>query len=117
MSHPNAVLDIGCGDGSLVKAFSSQDCIVYGCDISQEALAKAPLEVSSLLVHLDVTRDELPFNDENIDPVTMTDVTEHLRQFGWTLREVRRVLKKDGFVYVSTPTPLSSFFQVAADAR
>ena len=93
--HPHTVLDIGCNDGSLVKAFLSQHCTVYGCDISEEALAKAPPEISSLLSLLDVTRDALPFDDERFDLVTMVDVIEHFPEFEWAFSEMRRVLKND----------------------
>jgi SAM-dependent methyltransferase len=113
--HPHTVLDIGCNDGSLVKAFSSQHCTAYGCDMSQEALAKAPPEISNFLRLLDVTRDALPFDDERFDLVTMVDVIEHFREFEWTLSEMRRVLKNDGYVYVSTPSPLSSFLTACRD--
>jgi len=113
--HPHTVLDIGCNNGSLVGAFSSQHCTAYGCDVSQEALAKAPPEISSLLSLLDVTRDALPFDDEEFDLVTMVDVIEHFPAFERTLSEVRRVLKKDGYVYVSTPSPLSSFLSACRD--
>lgn len=113
--HPHTVLDIGCNDGSLVKAFSSQHCTVYGCDVSQEALAKAPPEISSFLSLLDVTRDALPFDDEAFDLVAMVDVIEHFSEFEWILSEVHRVLKKDGCVYISTPSPLSSFLSACND--
>jgi len=113
--HPHTVPDIGCHDESLVKAFSSLHSTVYGCDVSREALAKAPLEISSLLRLLDVTRDALPFDDEEFDLVTMIDVIEHFPKFEWTLSEVRRVLKKDGYVYISTPSPLSSFLSACRD--
>lgn len=114
--HPHTVLDIGCNDGSLVRAFSSLHCTVYGCDVSKEALAKGPPEISSLLSLLDVTRDALPFDDEEFDLVTMVDVIEHFPEFEWTLSEVRRVLKKDGCVYVSTPSHLSSFLSACKDS-
>jgi 2-polyprenyl-3-methyl-5-hydroxy-6-metoxy-1,4-benzoquinol methylase len=113
--HPHTVLDIGCNDGSLVKAFSNKDCNVCGCDVSQEALSKAPPEIFNLLSRLDVTRDALSFGDEEFDLVTMVDVIEHFPEFEWTLSEVHRVLKKDGYVYVSTPSPLSSVFSACRD--
>lgn len=113
--HPHKVLDIGCNDGSLVKAFLSQHCIAYGCDKSQEALSKALPDIVSSLICVDVTRDALPFEDEEFDLVTMVDVIEHFPRFDRALSEVRRVLKNGGYVYVSTPSPLSSVFSACRD--
>jgi SAM-dependent methyltransferase len=46
----------------------------------------------------------LPFADNTFDRVTMLDVVEHLYpwQLDLTMREVRRVLKPDGFAVVHT---------------
>jgi SAM-dependent methyltransferase len=113
--HPRKVLDIGCNDGSLVKAFLSQHCTAYGCDKSQEALSKAIPDIVNSLTCVDVIRDALPFEDEEFDLVTMVDVIEHFSRFDRVLNEVRRVLKNGGYVYVSTPSPLSSFLSACRD--
>jgi len=111
----HSVLDIGCNDGSLVRAFSSLGCNAYGCDSSQEALSKAHSDIARSLRRVDVTRDALPFGDEEFDLVTMVDVIEHFERFEHVLSEVRRVLKTSGYVYVSTPSPFSSFLSGCKD--
>jgi len=113
--HPHKVLDVGCNDGSLVKAFLSLNCITFGCDNSPEALSKAHPGVLRFLNHVDVTRDALPFGAEEFDLITMVDVIEHFAHFKRALSEVHRVLKNDGYVYVSTPSPLSSFLSGCRD--
>lgn len=113
--HPHKVLDIGCNDGLLVTAFWGQHLTAYGCDISQEALSKANPDVLDFLRRVDVTRDALPFEDEEFDLVTMVDVIEHFARFEHALSEVRRVLRDGGYIYVSTPSPFSSFLSGCRD--
>jgi len=98
------VLDIGCNTGSLVKAFKDLGIEVYGVDVSQAAISNAPEELKGQLYCLDVTRDRLPFEDEKFDLITMSEVVEHLPDFQNTLCEIRRVLKVNGHIYVTTPS-------------
>lgn len=45
----------------------------------------------------------LPFNNNSFDAVTMFDVLEHIAQHEKAVSEVRRILRPDGFLLVSTP--------------
>jgi 2-polyprenyl-3-methyl-5-hydroxy-6-metoxy-1,4-benzoquinol methylase len=100
----HTALDIGCNTGSLVKAFKDLGIEAYGVDVSQAAISNAPKELRGQLCCLDVTRDRLPFEDEKFDLITMSEVVEHLRDFQNTLCEIRRVLKVNGHIYVTTPS-------------
>lgn len=100
----HTVLDIGCNTGSLVKAFKDLGVEAYGVDVSQAAISNAPKELRGQLYCLDVTRDRLPFEDEKFDLITMSGVVEHLPDFQNTLCEIRRVLKVNGHIYVTTPS-------------
>lgn len=103
-------LDLGCNSGFLVKAFHHLGIEAFGCDISDEALSKSPQDVKEYLRLLDITHDELPYENESFDIITMIDVIEHLETFNWTLKELKRVLKRDGLVYISTPSPFTALF-------
>jgi len=100
----HTVLDIGCNTGALVKAFRELNIEAYGIDASQAAISNAPEKLKGQLYCLDVTRGKLPFEDEKFDLITMSEVVEHLPDFQWALSEIRRVLKVNGHIYVTTPS-------------
>ncbi len=47
--------------------------------------------------------DILPHNDASVDFVTLNAVIEHIKEPSHILKEIHRVLKKDGFVFIRTP--------------
>lgn len=47
--------------------------------------------------------DALPFRDESVDSIMLTEVLEHVREPGEALSEARRVLKPGGQLYVTVP--------------
>lgn len=48
--------------------------------------------------------EKLPFEDNSIDLVISTSCFEHDPCFWLTFREITRIIKKDGFIYVNAPT-------------
>lgn len=106
----HTVLDMGCNTGALVKAFEDLGIEAYGVDVSQAAISNAPEELKEQLYCLDVTRDKLPFEDGKFDLITILDVLEHLPHFHWGLCEIKRVLKVDGHVFISTSSKLTELF-------
>ncbi|MEM2293646.1 MAG: class I SAM-dependent methyltransferase [candidate division WOR-3 bacterium] len=93
--------DVGCADGSFTKIFGSV-FKVFGVDISRECVDKARIAgVNAYKV--DVSSERLPFEDNFFHVVHMGEVIEHLINPDFAIREVRRVLKEDGFLVLSTP--------------
>lgn len=66
-------------------------------------------DVINLDIHpyenVDVVGDiySLPFADSEVEAVICDQVLEHLRDTGKAMREMRRVLKTGGLIYVATP--------------
>lgn len=95
------VLDIGCGAGLLSSLISNQGNEVYGVDISSEALRKAAsrgIEVRQCNIE-----EGLPFEDESFDMVVCSEIIEHLFAPKKLLVEIRRALRDDGFLILTTP--------------
>ena len=103
---PQTVLDMGCNSGALVKAFIDLNLEAYGIDIAEDALSAAPDEIRENLLGVNAIEEALPFEDEKFDLVTVLDVFEHLPQYGSFITEMKRVLKKGHFAYVSIPSHL-----------
>lgn len=104
------VLDAGCGAGQ-GAAYLSQNgaCYVVGIDISPEAIAYArdlfPKDNLSFVV---MDAHYLGFPDRTFDVVTSIEVIEHLQKPEQYVSEIRRVLKDEGVLVLSTPNKLIS---------
>lgn len=94
-----SILDVGCGTGAnleMLAQFGDSE----GVDVSDDALAFC--RAKGLKVHKGLA-EELPFGDESFDVVTALDVVEHLDDDIAGLREMNRVLKKDGRTLIFVP--------------
>lgn len=98
------LLDLGCGEGELtVKVAKTVECKnIFGVDIDRLALQKAERKGIRTFI-ADLNSDTLPFPEGTFDLVLMTEVIEHLYDVDHALMEVRRVLKHNGYLLLSTP--------------
>ena len=95
------ILEIGCGEGSLLKLLSRQN-LVYGVDASESGVLKTrqkgiPCE------HLDASNERLPYENNAFDVVITLETIEHVENPHKMLHEIKRVLKKDGMLLMSIP--------------
>ncbi|MFQ6051057.1 MAG: class I SAM-dependent methyltransferase [Candidatus Hydrothermarchaeota archaeon] len=90
------ILDIGCGTGVFASSFAKLGLDVTCLDISEKMLnvAKTKRIKGIRFILGDVNR--LPFEDETFDIVIAVTTLEFLEDPGKGIREMRRVLKKDG---------------------
>jgi ubiquinone/menaquinone biosynthesis C-methylase UbiE len=101
------VLDIGCGAGWF-ESFSLSKGVrtITGIDITEGDLRTAKRHLNSSNVHLQIASAiELPFADESFDTVVCWEVLEHIppNTEHWAFQEIRRVLRPEGRLYLSTP--------------
>ena len=95
------VLDLGCNDGVFMEFLKERrQCEVKGVDISEVALKIA--KDKGLDVQI-ADAEKLPFADKSFDAVVCMEVLSHLLDPIKALKEIRRVLKKDGVLLGSTP--------------
>lgn len=95
------VLDIGCGYGSLTSLLYEKGANVYATEIDEKKLTFAKKKLSDTPIKLfPVTDESLPFNNDMFDVVMLFDVIEHVTDPGKMMREVKRVTKKHGLIYV-----------------
>jgi 2-polyprenyl-3-methyl-5-hydroxy-6-metoxy-1,4-benzoquinol methylase len=94
------LLDMGCGLGLFLKLWNTGKWGLFGIDLSNKAVEYAQGE------GLNVKRNSLEnidFDDNFFDVVTMFYVLEHLANPLEALREARRVLKNDGLLVIRVP--------------
>lgn len=102
------VLEIGCGTGVFTEFFCKANLDVCGTDISLDLLKKAKLRcLKSLSLNLIVSDVEnLPFYDNSFDAIVGVCVLHHINVVS-ALKEIRRVVKNDGFILFSEPNMMN----------
>lgn len=97
------VLDVGCGGGYLSEALAQRGAVVTGVDPSQGALAAARAHRGDLQIsYVLAGGEDLPFDDGSFDGAVCTDVLVHADDPAAVLRQVGRVLRPGGWLYVSS---------------
>jgi len=95
------MLDVGCGDGSFIRQFQDK-CQIFGLDRSKKAIEKVN-ELGLNGIKLNISSEKFPFENEYFEIVYMGDVIEHLLNPDFAIMEIKRVLKPEGFLILSTP--------------
>ncbi len=96
------IIDIGCANGYFGRLLQESGNEVFGFDISEQAIAESKKVLSSAEV-LDIQKDILPFESGSIDIAIFSETIEHLFLPEKALQEIKRVLKDNGYVLITTP--------------
>lgn len=98
------ILDVGASPCHLTYMLKRLGYDISGLDIDPGRIQKL-LEITELEVkRCNVEVEPMPYEDETFDYVIMTELFEHLRLDPlFVLSEINRILKTDGFLYMSTP--------------
>jgi len=97
------ILDVGCGTGSLGSFFiSNQNCTVHGFEINSNIIDLARENLTSV-VEGNIEIDPIPFENRSFDYIILGDVLEHLINPIQTLQKLKKYLRKDGVLLVTTP--------------
>ena len=100
------VLDAATGDGYGANIMSSFALEVYGVDISSETIEHAKKHYKNKnLEYVEASIAKLPFPDAFFDVVVSFETIEHVDEELQKvfLKEIKRVLKNDGLLIISTP--------------
>lgn len=95
LSKGQKVLDLGTGSGAIAAALNRK-ADVFTTDTLDQRTAGKTLPFA-------ITNRDLPFPDASFDLVVSNHVIEHTEDPSHHLREIRRILKPDGVVYLATP--------------
>jgi SAM-dependent methyltransferase len=96
LSPSHRVLDLGCGAGSLKTQLAGLN--VIGVDVDPKELAR-----NRKLASVCAESHTLPFAGGSFDFVICHHSLEHFRDAARVIREIRRVLKPQGRLFVSVP--------------
>ena len=99
-----AVLDVGCGPGTITVGLARRAGTVVGVDFSADMIESARLRASDAGIdnaRFDIgSAYDLPYPDASFDVVYAHQVMQHLADPVRALREARRVLRTGGLVAV-----------------
>jgi 2-polyprenyl-3-methyl-5-hydroxy-6-metoxy-1,4-benzoquinol methylase len=94
------LLDLGCGTGNFLWEMKKRGFEVHGIDSSSQACKLARERLKNIF---NAELEKHPFPDNYFDVITVWHVLEHLPNPNITLKEIRRILKKDGILILETP--------------
>lgn len=97
------VLDVGCGEGAFTAALVRAGTRAVGVDVAEEPLRRARRREPDLDLRLIGTDEPWQLEDASFDVVWAGEVIEHVADTAAWLSELRRVLRPEGRLLVSTP--------------
>lgn len=93
------MVDIGCGNGIVSQIMAKTAGVKRIVGVDFVSLTDAfPID----MVNLD-SASRLPYSDASFDVVTCLETLEHVHDTDHLVREVRRVLRPDGYAVLSVP--------------
>jgi len=112
--RPGATLvDLGCGDGAFTARVAQRVGAARTIGVELDPVDGAKARDRGIeVIEADVTQP-LPFEDASVDVVHSNQVIEHLADTDHFLREIRRIVRPDGYAVVSTNN-LSSWHNVVS---
>lgn len=103
------ILDAGCGAGHLAEALVDRGATVVGLDVSHDMLRYARKRAPDAdFVQADLGSD-LSLIDDEFDGVTSSLAFHYIEDWESLFRELRRVLRPDGWVVFSVQHPHADF--------
>jgi 2-polyprenyl-3-methyl-5-hydroxy-6-metoxy-1,4-benzoquinol methylase len=109
------VLDIGCGAGTISLYLSSRGINVLGIDISKRAIEEANKSAKNLKLE-NATFEIINFPTEVpkgiYDLVLCFEVLEHLKDDTLALKNIYKLLKKNGILIISVPSKNAPLYKL-----
>lgn len=97
------VLDVACGNGTLLKLLSEKTNIdAYGVDISENMIKEAKTKYPKMKFCV-TNSAKLPFEDDIFDIISVCAAFHHFTEPAAFISEAKRVLRQGGFIFIADP--------------
>lgn len=94
------VLEVGCASGGILKYFKDIGCTVAGVDIGKEWVENGKRKYG-----LDLSVGTIFDVEGKFDVIIYSDTFEHIAHPKKELTQIRKVLSKNGLLYLGVPSP------------
>lgn len=102
------ILDIGCADGTFTKVIfdAAKPSKIFGIDVVTSSIdyTKKRFASNRKMEFLVVDASSLPFDKERFEAVFCLEALEHIFNPKNVLAEIKRVLRKGGYIVILVPT-------------
>ena len=103
LSEGEIVLDVACGNGTLLRELSKKAKIqANGIDVSENMIHVAKMRYPNMNFEIKPCYP-LEWNDESIDIITVCCAFHHFDNPQGFVNECKRVLKRNGTMYIADP--------------
>lgn len=116
LKKTDKVLDLGCNSGQLTLKIAKRVRTVIGVEVDDRLLSLASIAlkekgVKNAKFFKGDANNKLAFKDNSFDKLLCSDVLEHLDKRNFAVKEMYRVLKKGGNLFLVTDNPNTSWKQ------
>ena len=107
------ILEIACGRGGFSRLLGARDASVCGADFSASAVAianerlKGHASLTGLVTYVQADVQNMPFEENSFDIVVSCETIEHVPDPRAAVREMYRVCKPGGTLFLTTPNYLN----------
>lgn len=105
------VLDLGCGDGFLLKILRDRNIFGEGVDVSKTAIKKTIARGIQGTI-FDFSDGDLPYKNDSFEVVLMTDIFEHLYYPEIVVKEAHRITNNKVIIVTPNFVSLTARLQV-----
>ncbi len=112
-----SILDLGCGEGFLVKEAADAGYQVTGVDFSSFGVEKWNPSINNLCEFGDIYNflDNCVSTGRVFDVCILRNVLEHVIDPSQLLQQIRKILTKDGIALITVPNDYSALQKLAMD--
>jgi methionine biosynthesis protein MetW len=94
------VLDVGCGNGVLLEDLRENGCVAMGVELNPDNVSIAKVKGFEVFCG---SLEDARYQDNTFDVVIVNHVLEHVPSPIKTMKEIWRILKPGGKVFIQTP--------------
>lgn len=102
------VLDLACGEGYGTNLIADKCEHITGVDLDNSTITKASEKYTKPNITFTIgNAEKLPFENNIFDLIVSYETIEHVANYKQVVSEIKRVLKSDGLLIISTPNKLN----------